>query len=120
MASALADWSKGLHKSRGTGSGARINLDFEKLVEYGWTVSSRQVGTKKLFTFTDPEGRKHKSAKEVERALQSEGMLDRFIKAEALVEHVEDERTEEIVAAETVSETFDDPDYEQMISKLSE
>ena len=76
MESALVDWSKGLQKSRGTGSGARINLDFEKLVEYGWTVSSRQVGTKKLFTFTDPEGHKHESAKEVERTLQSEGILD--------------------------------------------
>jgi len=58
-------------------------LDSDKLEKYGWSVVLRDIGNKWLLTFTDPEGRRHKSAREVERKLNFEGTLHPFLKDEA-------------------------------------
>ena len=111
MASSDANsgWSKTLHDLRGTGSGSRIRLDFDKLKKYGWSVVLRDVGNKRLLSFIDPEGRRLKSAREVERKLESEGILDRFLKDEAT------SKTTEEIGIATVKPTdkhSDDPNYE--------
>ena len=36
------------------------------------------------FTYVDPDGRKFKSSKDVERKLEADGILDRFVKENSL------------------------------------
>ena len=111
---ANAGWSKSLHDLRGTGSGSRIRLDLDKLEEHGWSFVSRDVGNKRLLTFIDPEGRRHKSAKDVERKLDSEGTLHRFLKDEAT-----DRTTEEsgIAIIKPPDKNADDPNYEPPLKR---
>ena len=80
-------WSNALHSARGSGSGSRSRLDFAKLEEAGWQILSRQSGTKTRTDFVDPEGRKFKSAKDVERKLESDGTLDEFLKGDEAYEN---------------------------------
>lgn len=70
---ANAGWSKSLHDLQGTGIGSRIHLDPAKLEEHGWSVVLLGIGNKQLLTFIDPEGRRHKGARDIERKLESEG-----------------------------------------------
>ena len=75
-------WSNPPLAAQGSGSGSRSRLDFAKLGESGWKIISRQSGEKKRTDFVDPEGRKFKSAKDVERKLDSDGILDEFVEAD--------------------------------------
>lgn len=61
-------------------------MDFAKLREAGWQILSRQSGKKQHTDFVDREGRKFKSAKDVERKLESDGTLDEFVKADVVYE----------------------------------
>lgn len=79
-------WSNALHAARGSGSGSRSRLDFAKLREAGWQILSRQSGKKQRTDFVDRKGRKFKSAKDVERKLESDGTLDEFVKADVVYE----------------------------------
>lgn len=79
-------WSNALHTARGSGSGSRSRLDFAKLREAGWQILSPQSGKKQRTDFIDREGRKFKSAKDVERKLKSDGTLDEFVKADVVYE----------------------------------
>ena len=84
-------------------------MDFDKLEEHGWSVVSRDVGNKRLLTFIDPEGRKHKSARDVERKLDSEGTLHRFLKDEATSRTAEETG---IATIKLLDKNADDPNYE--------
>ena len=107
---ANAGWSKSLHDLRGIGSGSRIRLDFAKLEEHGWSVVSQDVGNKQLLTFIDPEGHRHKSSRDVERKLESEGTLHLFLKAEATSKTTEETKLATVKPAN--KHNADDPDYE--------
>lgn len=102
-------WSKTLHNLRGTGSGLRIRLNSDKLEKHGWSVVSRDIGNKRLLTFIDPEGCRHKSAREVERKLDSEGTLHRFLKDETTSKMTEETG---IVTVKPTDKHSDDPYYE--------
>ena len=73
--------SKKAHTARGYGSKARISLDFEKLRNEGWTIEERQTTSclTVQFTYPNPDGKTIKSAKEVERQLEADGILSSFI-----------------------------------------
>ena len=76
--------SKSLHSIHGLGGGLRICLNTAKLDDTGWTIIMRQSEKRVHFSFVDSEGRKYKSAKDVERKLESDGLLHRFLKEESL------------------------------------
>ena len=76
--------SKSLHSIRGLGGGSRIRLNTVKLEDAGWTITMRESEKRLHFSFVDPEGRKYKSAKDVEQKLGSDGLLHRFLKEETL------------------------------------
>lgn len=73
--------SEKAHKARGYRSKARIRLDFEKLRNEGWTIEERQTTSRSTvqFTYRNPDGKTIKSAKEVERQLEADGILSSFI-----------------------------------------
>lgn len=102
-------WSESLHNSRGSGSGSRVRLDLSKLEEAGWKVIPRESGNKVLLSFIDPEGRKYKSSKDVERELDSRGTLQQFSK----------EEKEESLAKRAViaSHSASDEDYEPPVKQ---
>ena len=102
------DWSKSLHDHRGLGHGSRICLDLSKLEEAGWKVATREVGSKVLLSFTDPEGRKYKSSKDVERNLGSSGTLEMFLKEEEKESLVQ----KAVFDGDPNSDFDPDPDYE--------
>lgn len=101
-------WSKSLHNHRGLGHGSRIHLDLSKLEEAGWKVATRQAGNKVLLSFTDPEGRKYRSSKDVERNLDSIGTLHKFMKEEENESLVQ----KAVVDGDPKSDLDPDPDYE--------
>ena len=76
--------SKSLHSIRGLGGGSRIRLSRAKLEDAAWTIVMPESEKRGHFSFVDPKGRKYKSAKDVERKLESDGLLDRFLKEESL------------------------------------
>ena len=102
-------WSNALHAARGSGSGSRSRQDFAKLGESGWKIISRQSGAKKRTDFVNPEGRKFKSAKDVERKVESDGTLDEFVKADIAYKN-------KTVPASEITETLkdSDKDYEPL------
>ena len=73
------DWSRSLHEVRGSGSASRIRLNTGLLEEAGWKILSRESGNRVHFTYVDPEGKKFKSSKDVERKLEADGILDQFV-----------------------------------------
>ena len=91
------DWSKRLHDVRGCGSGSRSRLDTGKLEEAGWQILSRQAGNRVYFTYIDPDGTKYRSGKEVERKLNVDGTLFRFMKSE-----IENAKEAAVTMAQTV------------------
>ena len=76
--------SKSLHSIRGLGGGSRIRLNTAKLEDAGWRIVTRESDQRVHFSFVDPEGRKFKSAKDVERKLEGDGLLHQFLKEERL------------------------------------
>ena len=72
------------NEARGSGSRSRITLDFEKLRNAGWMVTEEDKqstsGVKVYFRYTDPNGKRVKSAKDVERQLKDEGTLETFVR----------------------------------------
>lgn len=58
------DWSRSLHKLRGSGSASRIRPNTGLLEEAGWKIVSRESGNRVHFTYVDPEGKKFKSSKD--------------------------------------------------------
>ena len=72
--------SKSLHSIRGLGGGSRIRLNTAKLEDAGWRIVTRESDKRVYFCFVDPEGRKFKSAKDVERKLEGDGLLHQFLK----------------------------------------
>ena len=102
------DWSKSLHDCRGLGHGLRIRLDLSKLEEAGWKVTTRQVRNKVLLSFTDPEGCKYKSSKDVEWNLDSSGTLHNYLKEEEKESLVQ----KAVVDGYPNSDLDPDPDYE--------
>ena len=71
--------------------GSRLNLDTEKLASLGWKVEERESvsGGKKrvILTFEDPNGKRFKSAKDVERVLQKNNLWDRVQRSEEQKNH---------------------------------
>ena len=76
----LKNLSRSLHEARGSGSASRIRLNAARLEEAGWKIVTRKSGNRMHFTYVDPDGRKFKSSKDVERKLEADGILDRFVK----------------------------------------
>ena len=74
------DWSRSSHEVRGSGSASRIRLNTGLLEEAGWKILSRESGNRVHLTYVDPEGKKFKSSKDVERKLEANGILDQFVK----------------------------------------
>ena len=75
----LKDWSRSLHEVRGSGSASRVRLNTTRLEEDGWKIVSRVCGNRVHLTYVDPEGHKYKSSKDVERKLEADGILNRFL-----------------------------------------
>ena len=75
--------SSRLHEARGRGSGSRMRVDISKLEEAGWTVVSRESGSRVHISFMDPKGRKFRSAKDVESKLEADGTLLQFLKIDS-------------------------------------
>ena len=61
------DWSRSRHEVRGSGSASRIRLNTGLLEEAGWKILSRESGNQVHLTYVDPEGKKFKSSKDIER-----------------------------------------------------
>ena len=76
--------SESLHSIRGLGGGSRIRLNTAKLEDAGWKIMTRERDNRVHFSFVDPEGSKFKSAKDVERKLEGDGLLEQFLKEESL------------------------------------
>lgn len=102
-------WSKSLHDARGCGSGSRSQFNRVKLEEAGWQILSRQSGNRVHFTYIDPDGKKYKSSKDVERKLNADGALFQFLEPE--IENVEEAA---VTIAQTVKAVHEesDEDYE--------
>ena len=105
--SELKDWSRSLHEVRGSGSASRIRLNIVRLEEAGWKIVSRECGKRVHFTYVDPEGRKFKSSKDVERKLEADGILDRFVK----------ENSPEFIEKQASTTKDSDEDYEPPVKK---
>ena len=94
---------------RGSGLHTRIALDFEKLREAGWTINQEErqssSGVKILFRYTNPGGKTLKSAKDVERQLRDEGVLETFQTTQANVNVEQEQKLES-------DPSNDDSDYE--------
>ena len=70
------DWSRSRHEPRGSGSGSRIHLNTGLLEEAGWKILSCESGNQVHLTYVDPEGKKFKSSKDIERKLEVDGILN--------------------------------------------
>ena len=91
-ASGTDGWSSSLHETRGHGSGSRMRVDISKLEEAGWTIVSRESGTRVHISFIYPEGRKFRSAKDVEGKLEADGTFSQFLKVDSNTSIVEREK----------------------------
>ena len=76
--------SKSLHSIRGLGGSSRICLNTAKLEDAGWRIVTHKRDKRVHFSFVDPEGRKFKSAKDVEQKLEGDGLLHQFLKEDSL------------------------------------
>ena len=65
--------SSSLHEARGRGSSLQMHVDISKLEEAGWSIISRKSGSRVHISFRDPEGRKFRSAKDMECKLEADG-----------------------------------------------
>ena len=74
------DWSRSRHELRGSGSASRIRLNTGLLEEAGWKILSRKSGNQEHLTYVDPEGKKFKSSKDIERKLEADGILNQFVR----------------------------------------
>ena len=74
------DWSRSRHELRGSGSASRIRLNTGLLEEAGWKILSRESGNQEHLTYVDPEGKKFKSSKDIERKLEADGILNQFVR----------------------------------------
>lgn len=107
------------NEARGSGSQSRIALDFEKLREAGWTITREErpssSGVKVYFRYINPAGKTVKSAKEVERQLRDERVLEKFTTMQER-ENVEGEPQ----TSKQVTDSFlaEDPDYEPPQKKV--
>ena len=70
------DWSRSRHEVHGSGSASRICLNTGLLEEAGWKILSCESGNRVHLTYVDPEGKKFKSSKDIERKLEADGILD--------------------------------------------
>ena len=109
VASDSKAWSKSLHDARGCGSGSRSWFDTVKLEEASWQILSRQSGNRVHLTYIDPDGKRYKSSKDVERKLNADGALFQFLKPE--IENVEETAVTMAQTVEAVHEESDE-DYE--------
>ena len=104
------------NEARGSGSRSRITLDFEKLRNAGWMVTEEDKqstsGVKVYFRYTDPNGKRVKSAKDVERQLKDEGTLETFVRDHTKEKPVQEPKSQ---AHDSLSE---DSDYEPPVKKL--
>ena len=107
------------NEARGSGSQSRIALDFEKLREAGWTIKQEQressSGVKIYFRYTNPGGKTLKSAKDVERQLRDEGVLETF---QTTPSNVDAERVQGQKSA--IDPSDNDSDYEPLLKELRE
>jgi len=107
------------NEARGSGSQSRIALDFEKLREAGWTIKQDEressSGVKIYFRYTNPGGKTLKSAKDVERQLRDEGVLESFQTTPTNVdaEHVQGQKS-------ATDPSDNDSDYEPPLKELRE
>ena len=77
--------AKHLNDVRGAGPSSRILLDFDKLRNAGWVITERKDGLNKThFKYVTPEKKTLKSAKDVERKLREEGVLEQFLKEDEM------------------------------------
>ena len=74
------DWSRSHHELHGSGSASRIRLNTGLLEEAGWKILSRKSGNQVHLTYVDPEGKKFKSSKDIERKLEVDGILNQFVR----------------------------------------
>ena len=74
------DCSRSHHELRGSGSGSRIRLNTGLLEEAGWKILSHESGNQVHLTYVDPEGKKFKSSKDIERKLEADGILNQFLR----------------------------------------
>ena len=107
------------NEARGSGSQSRIALDFEKLREAGWTIKQEEressSGVKIYFRYTNPGGRTLKSAKDVERQLRDEGVLETFQTTPTNVD------AEQVQGQKSATDPSDnDSDYEPPLKELRE
>ena len=79
-----------------------------KLEEAGWQILSRQSGNQVHLTYIDPDGKKYKSSKDMERKLNADGALFQFRKPE--IENVEKAAVTMAQTVEAVHEESDE-DY---------
>ena len=87
----------------------RLWFDTVKLEEAGWQILSRQSGNQVHLAYIDPDGKKYKSSKDVERKLNADGALFQFLKPE--IENVEEAAVTMAQTVEAVHEESDE-DYE--------
>ena len=108
------------NEARGSGSKSRIALDFEKLRGAGWTIQQEEressSGVKIYFRYTNPAGKKLKSAKDVERQLRDEGVLDTF---QTTRTNVDAEQVPQRQKSAT-NPSDNDSDYEPPLKELRE
>lgn len=102
---------------RGSGLQSRIALDFEKLREAGWTIKQEEressSGVKIYFRYTNPGGKTLKSAKDVERQLRDEGVLETFQTTQTNVNAEQEQKS-------ATDPSQDDSDYEPPLKELRE
>ena len=101
---------------RGAGPSSRISLDFDKLRNAGWVITERTDGLNKIhFKYVTPELKTLKSAKDVERKLREQGVLEQFLKEDEL--HSINKReidSRQPSSSRSILQDIDpvDPDYE--------
>ena len=102
---------------RGSGTQSRIALDFDKLREAGWTIKQEEressSGVKAYLRYTNPGGKTLKSAKDVERQLRDEGVLETFQTTKTIVNAKQEQKS-------TTDSPHDDSDYEPPLKELRE
>ena len=85
----------------------RVNIS--KLEEAGWTIVSRESGSSVHISFRDPEGRKFRSAKDVECKLEADGTLSQFLKVNSNTSIVEKEKYAACICVQDSDEDYEPP-----------
>lgn len=107
------DVAKQLNVFRGAGPSSRILLDFDKLRNAGWIINERKDGSNKThFNYVTPESKTLKSAKDVQRKLRGEGLLEQFLKEDEMQNKGDISVQQPSSSHSRQNIDPDDPDYE--------